>query len=90
VDIREISNVAIIDPLQLCRTAARLAPPKKQHGLDVSPGSGTEGAACRRRGGKNEERNAAIAETETPIQTTTNEEVAETPRKRSWWWRLAR
>ena len=34
--------------------------------------------------------NATIDKTETPIPTTTNEEVAETLRKRSWWWRLVR
>jgi hypothetical protein len=34
--------------------------------------------------------NAAIDETETPIPRPTNEEVAETPRKRSWWRRLVR
>jgi hypothetical protein len=34
--------------------------------------------------------NAAIDETETPIPTPTNEEVVETPRKRSWWRRLVR
>jgi hypothetical protein len=34
--------------------------------------------------------NAAIDKTETPIPTPTNEEVVETPRKRSWWQRLVR
>jgi hypothetical protein len=34
--------------------------------------------------------NAAIDKTETPIPTPTNEEVVETPRKRSWWRRLVR
>jgi hypothetical protein len=29
--------------------------------------------------------NAAIDKTETPIPTPTNKEVAEIPRKRSWW-----
>ncbi len=32
---------------------------------------------------------AAIDKTEKPIPTSTNEEVSETPRKRSWWRRLA-
>jgi hypothetical protein len=33
---------------------------------------------------------AAIDKTETPIPTSTNEEVAETLRKRPWWRRLVR
>jgi hypothetical protein len=32
--------------------------------------------------------NAAIDKTKMPIPTQTIEEVVETPRKRSWWWRL--
>jgi hypothetical protein len=34
--------------------------------------------------------NAAIDKRETPIPMPTTEEVAETPRKRSWWRRLVR
>ena len=44
----------------------------------------------RRDGPGTKSANAAIDKSETPIPTPPNKEVAETPRKRSWWRRLVR
>jgi hypothetical protein len=49
-----------------------------------------EGSPTRRAAPSLKSANAATDKTETPIATPTNEEVAETPRKRSWWRRLVR